>query len=140
MPIVYKEKEYCWCSLLALKDLEYSQNNVIDKYFNVMLSQKEKRGRSCYKSRFARLTVDNITILSPNHRSKPPPSTSTSTERIIPEEILEPIANQCSAPLSRASAQSRKSKPYPRESPSRKPKNTSCSSCNCNYSPNLRTY
>jgi hypothetical protein len=35
---------------------------------------------SVRNNRFDRLTIDNITILSPNHRSKPPPSTLTLTE------------------------------------------------------------
>jgi hypothetical protein len=36
-------------------------------------------------NRCARLTIDNIAILSPNHRSKPPSSILTLTERIILE-------------------------------------------------------
>jgi hypothetical protein len=39
----------------------------------------------------ARLTIDNIAILSPNHRPKPPPSTLTLTEN---DSGSKPIANQ----------------------------------------------
>jgi hypothetical protein len=53
---------------------------------NVSCNHQHVRNNRC-----ARLTIDNIAILSPNHRPKPPPSTLTLTEN---DSGRKPIANQ----------------------------------------------
>jgi len=43
MPFIYKEKEYCWCSLHVLKYSEVTKNNIVVGHFNLTLNSKEKR-------------------------------------------------------------------------------------------------
>jgi hypothetical protein len=62
--------------------------NNISMFFNMeatkkwvgMFDEMHKKGQLLEYNGCAHLNIDNIAILSPNHRPKPPPSTLTLTE------------------------------------------------------------
>lgn len=52
MPTHYKEKKECWQSFKVLKDSEFTRNSIVVGDFNVILSNKEKRGGSIVRDPF----------------------------------------------------------------------------------------
>ena len=89
------------------------------------------------------LTIDNIAILSPNHRPKPPLSTLTLTENHFGSKPQTGQPNKGGTPLSpriahKTRANQRVQTITKRESKP-KPKSASCNSCNNKSPPNLRT-
>jgi exonuclease III len=54
------KKTQCWSSLLALRGLEYIKNSIVGGDFNVVLSNKEKRGGSIIKDPFKESMEDLI--------------------------------------------------------------------------------